>query len=89
MVHYYSIRFLQSKINRIISRDRLPLVVNQKITVVESASSGMNLKPKSHANIRPWRIAHNAAILLEANANIRPWRIAHNAAILLEAKAQA
>lgn len=26
----------------------------------------MKLKPKSHANIRPWWIAHSAAILLEA-----------------------
>ena len=65
-VHYHSIRFLQLEINGIIFEDRLPLVVNQEIIVVESVSSWMNLKPKSHANIRPWRIAHSSAILLEA-----------------------
>ena len=65
-VHYHSIRFLQLEINGTISGDRLPLIVNQEIIIVESVSSWLNLKSKSHANIGPWRIAHSFAILLEA-----------------------
>ena len=40
-----------------------------KSNVVESASSWMNLKPKSHLNKRPWQIAHSAAIIIEAKPN--------------------
>ena len=38
--------------------------VNQDNTITESSFSLINLKPKSHASMRPWRTAPNWAILL-------------------------